>query len=192
MAISGSDGGAQGGAEVEYEIFADLPGPFGAQLNAQHAFFNLAEILMYPVDARASPMRVQFMDIPPGWRIATALATPAGDFSAENYDRLVDSPVEIGSFQESDFDEGGGHYRVVVDADPADYDMQNSSSMLRRLVSAATAWMDDRPFQTYLVSVSLSARARRQRHGARLLDRHRFERRTAGGKSAGSGRPDRA
>ena len=143
-------GGAQGGIEVEYEILADLTGPFGAQLNAQHAFFNLAEILMYPVDARASPMRVQFVDIPPGWRIATALATAAGDFSAENYDRLVDSPVEIGNFQESDFDEGAGHYRVVVDADSADYDMPQLVLMLRRLVSAAAAWMEDRPFQTYL------------------------------------------
>lgn len=148
--ISGSDGGAQGGAEIEYEILAHLTGPFGAQLNAQHAFFNLAEILMYPVDARVSPMRVQFVDLPPGWRIATALANSAGDFSAEDYDRLVDSPVEIGSFQETDFDEGGGHYRVVVDADPADYDMQQIVLMLRRLVSAAAAWMDDRPFPTYL------------------------------------------
>jgi predicted metalloprotease with PDZ domain len=148
--ISGSDGGAQSGAEVEYEVLADLPGPFGAQLNAQHAFFNLAEILMYPVDARISPMRVQFVDLPAGWRIATALATSEGEFRAENYDRLVDSPVEIGSFQESDFDEGGGHYRVVVDADHADYDMQQLVLMLHRLVSAATAWMDDRPFPTYL------------------------------------------
>ena len=38
----------------------------------------------------------------------------------------------------------------MVDADPADYDMQQLVLMLRRLVSAATAWMDDRPFQTYL------------------------------------------
>ena len=41
--------GAAQGAEIEYEIFADQSGPFGAQLNSQHAFFNLAEILMYPV-----------------------------------------------------------------------------------------------------------------------------------------------
>ena len=37
-------------------------------------------------------------------------------------------------FRKSDFDEGGGHYRVVVDADPADYDMQRIVSTLRRLV----------------------------------------------------------
>jgi len=143
--------GTEAGGEIEYEIFADQPGPFGAQLNAHHAFFNLAEILMYPVRARAYPMQVRFVDIPSGWRIATELASsPAGDFSAENYDRLVDSPVEIGAFQESDFDEAGGHYRVVVDADPADYDLQKIVPLLRSLVSAATGWMDDRPFDTYL------------------------------------------
>jgi predicted metalloprotease with PDZ domain len=142
--------GAEGGAEIEYEIFADQSGPFGAQLNAHHAFFNLAEILMYPVDARASPMQVRVTDIPSAWRIATAMATSSEGFSAENYDRLVDSPVEIGAFQESDFDEGGGHYRVVVDADPTDYDMQTTISTLRSLVGAATAWMKDRPYQTYL------------------------------------------
>ena len=143
-------GRAEQGAEIDYEIFADQSGPFGAQLNAHHAFFNLAEILMYPVDARASPMQVQFTDIPSGWRIGTALAASSEGFSAENYDRLVDSPVEVSAFQEADFDEGGGHYRVVVDADPADYDMKATISTLRSLVASATAWMKDRPYQTYL------------------------------------------
>jgi predicted metalloprotease with PDZ domain len=138
------------GAEVEYEILADQSGPFGAQLNPQHGFFNLAEILMYPVDGRSSPTEVSFTDLPFGWHIATALASSGGAFAAENYDRLVDAPVEIGAFQESDFDEGGGHYRVVVDADPSEYDMRKVVAMLRRLVSAATIWMEDRPFQTYV------------------------------------------
>jgi predicted metalloprotease with PDZ domain len=142
--------GAGIGAEIDYEIFADQPGSFGAQLNAHHAFFNLAQILMYPVDARASPTQVRFTDIPAGWQIATALASSSGEFSAQDYDRLVDSPVEIGSFQESDFDEGGGHYRVVVDAEPADYDLPRIVSTLRSLVASATGWMKDRPYQTFL------------------------------------------
>ncbi len=144
--VSGTDGGG----EIEYEIFADQPGPFGAQANAHHAFFNLAQILMYPVRALAYPMQIQFTDIPAGWRIATALVATSEGFSAESYDQLVDSPVEISAFQESDFDEGGGHYRVVVDADAADYDIQRMVSTLRRLVAAATDWMKDRPYQTYL------------------------------------------
>jgi predicted metalloprotease with PDZ domain len=142
--------GTQNGAVVDYEILAALAGPYGAQLNASHAFFNLAEILMYLPDARNAKLRLQFTNVPAGWKFATALPSEGGGFRAENYDQLVDSPVEIGPFTESDFDEGGGHYRVVVDADPSDYNMQKIVANLQRMVAAATAWMEDRPFQTYI------------------------------------------
>ena len=143
--------GAENGAHIEYQIFANQPGPYGAQLDSHHAFFNLAEILMFSVDSRSAPLRLTFSDVPSGWKIATTLkaASPA-EFSAENYDRLVDSPVEIGAFQESDFDESGGHYRIVVDADPSDYDLKKIDGMARKIVAAATSWMNDRPFDTYL------------------------------------------
>jgi predicted metalloprotease with PDZ domain len=142
--------GAESGAVIEYQIYADSPGPFGAQLNGHHGFFNLAQILMYPLDARSAAVRVHFSHLPEGWRIATPLAPlPGGDFAADNYDRLVDSPVELGSFQESDFDEAGGHFRVIVDADPSDYDADKIVAALHKIVAAATSWMNDRPFDTY-------------------------------------------
>lgn len=142
--------GAAGGAIVEYEIYVDSPGPFGAQLNPHHAFFNLAQILMYPVDARTAACNVRFGHVPGGWHIATPLTLDSeGEFSAPNYDRLVDSPVEIGNFQESDFDEAGGHFRVIIDADSTDYDMAQIVSALHKIVVAATTWMNDRPFDAY-------------------------------------------
>jgi predicted metalloprotease with PDZ domain len=143
--------GTAAGAVVEYQIYADSPGPFGAQLNTHHAFFNLAQILMYPVDARNAAMRVHFSRIPDGWRVATPLVPLADSgFSADNYDRMVDSPVEIGAFQESDFDEAGGHFRVVVDAEAGDYQMEKITANLHKIVAAATSWMNDRPFDTYI------------------------------------------
>jgi predicted metalloprotease with PDZ domain len=142
---------AEAGAVVDYQIFVDSPGPFGAQFNSHHAFFNLAQVLMYPVEARNGPMVARFSRVPDGWRIATPLTSkPEGSFSADNYDRLVDSPVEIGDFKESDFDEGGGHYRVIVDAEAADYDMEKIDGMLHKIVAAATSWMNDRPFENYM------------------------------------------
>ena len=143
--------GAEGGAVVEYEIYVDSFGPFGAQLTPHHAFFNLAQILLYPVAARSEPMVVRFTQLPQGWHVATPLTpSPNGGFSAENYDRLVDSPVEMGRFQESDFDQDGGHYRVVVDAEPSDYDVEKIDAMLHKIVAAATSWMADRPFDIYM------------------------------------------
>ena len=143
--------GAQAGAVVEYEIFADSPGPFGAEFNSHHAFFNLAQLLMYPVDARNRLMIAGFSQVPQGWRVATPLTSlPDGRFSAESYDRLVDSPVEIGDFKESDFDERGGHYRVIIDAKAGDYDMEKITAMLHKIVAAAAGWMEDRPFDSYM------------------------------------------
>ena len=142
---------AQGGAVINYQIYIDSFGPFGAQLNPHHAFFNLAQLLMYPVDARNQPMAVHFNQLPESWRIATPLtSTSDGNFTAENYDRLVDSPVEIGTFQENDFDEGGAHYRVIIDAESSDYDPTKITAMLHKIVAAATTWMQDRPFDAYM------------------------------------------
>jgi predicted metalloprotease with PDZ domain len=143
--------GAEGGAIIEYQIYVDSFGPFGAQFNSLHAFFNLAQLLMYPVDARNEPTVVRFTHVPGEWHIATPLTTsPDRSFSAVSYDRLVDSPVEIGTFQESDFDEAGARYRVVIDAESADYDSDKITAMLRKIVAGATSWMDDRPFESYM------------------------------------------
>ena len=142
--------GTSGGATIEYQIYLDSPGPFGAQLSAHHAFLNLAQVLMYPVDARSSAFTLRFARIPNKWRIATPLRSSGDDFVAENYDRLVDSPVEISDFQETDFDQSGGHFRIIFDADPADYDSQKIAAALQKIVAAAISWMDDRPFDTYM------------------------------------------
>ncbi len=139
------------GATVEYEATADQPSPYGAQLNPAHAFFNLAEILMYPPGVGSAPVQLTFTGLPAGWRIATALADDGPTkFSAETYDRMADSPVEIGTFREENFEADGSRYRVVVDAAPADYDMQKIVSVVRRIVTTEITWMDDRPFTTYL------------------------------------------
>ena len=141
--------GSADGAIVEYQIYLDSPGTFGAQLNSHHAFLNLAQLLMYPVDARNSPLALRFTHVPGDWHIATPLQSAGEAFVAGNYDRLVDSPVEIGTFHESDFDDSGGHFRVIIDADPADYDADKIVAALHKIVSSAISWMNDRPFDTY-------------------------------------------
>jgi predicted metalloprotease with PDZ domain len=138
------------GAIVQYQIYVDSPGPFGAQLTSHHAFFNLAQILMYPTDARSSPLTLHFQDVPPEWHIATPLKSAGDTFLADNYDRAVDSPVELSAFQESDFEEAGAHYRVIIDADPADYDLKKILAVLHKIVASATTWMNDRPFENYI------------------------------------------
>ncbi|MBZ5630021.1 MAG: PDZ domain-containing protein [Acidobacteriia bacterium] len=135
----------------EYDVVADNPGPFGAELNDRHAFFNLAEILMYPVDLRDGWMQVTFTDVPPAWKVATSLRQIRTNLLlARNYDELVDAPVELGTFQESVLAQRGAEYRVVVDADPSDYDMSAISRMAYKLAATEVEWMQDWPAGHYL------------------------------------------
>ncbi len=182
---------AESGAEVEYDIYLDQPGPFGAQYNSDHAFLNLAQVLMYPLDARDSQMTVTFIGLPEHWQVATALESlrpgvpsARGIFVARNYDRLVDAPIELGTFHETSFDVNGATIRIAVDADPADYDLKSLADMVRKVVTAEMEWMDDKPFGQYLFHLSLSSRAGCRRDGARILHRYRSECRPHQGRSS--------
>ena len=140
-----------------YDIYLDEAGPFGAQLNAQHAFFNWAQVLVYRPEHRNEPVTVKLLDLPAGWRLRdTGLfggITPEdaqhAQAEAAGYDRLVDSPVELGSFAEAQFQQNDATYHVVVDADPADYDMAAVRTMLQKVTAAGVDWMQDRPYDEY-------------------------------------------
>lgn len=141
-------------SDVEYEIVLDSPGPFGAQFNAEHSFLNLAQVLMYTDAARGFPLELAFSGVPRNWQFATALkrltARTEPTFTATNYDQLVDSPVEFGTFASQEFDEGGAHYQVVVHADPSDYDMNAITAQARKLAATEVEWMNDLPFDHYV------------------------------------------
>lgn len=116
------DGSCQAGDhnsfEIQYAIEWNDLGPFNSQLDAHHAFMNLAEILMYVPDRRSEDVEVQFVGLPAGWQTAAELA-PSHDqnsYFAASYDNLVDAPVESGKFEQFEFDESGGHFHVVVDS----------------------------------------------------------------------------
>jgi predicted metalloprotease with PDZ domain len=145
------------GARILYEMFSDDPGPYGAQLNSQHAFFNLAEILLYADDLRNLAAAIEFRGVPAQWKIASPLAEREDWYAAENYDRLVDSPFEIGTFAEQDFTATCGRYRVILDHDGAEQPVFDSPAILKRMlpplkriVSSASTWMNDCPFHSYM------------------------------------------
>lgn len=142
-------------ASVDYEIFAADPGPFGAELNEQHSFLNLAQVLVYPIGHTLGQVFVTFSDLPTNWSIATPLLGPISAspdiswYCADSYDHLVDSPVEIGNFNELTFSEGDAEYRVVVRSDD-DYRPDEILGILKKIVAAETDWMQDRPFRQYM------------------------------------------
>jgi predicted metalloprotease with PDZ domain len=138
-----------GSVVIEYSISWDESGPFNSQLNARHAFVNFAEILMYVPDRRAEDIEVNFTDVLSDWRSIAEL--PAGheshSFTASSYDALVDAPVEIGKFEEFEFDNGNAHFRVVVDS--RDWNRATLEDSLKRITGYELKLMGGPPFKEY-------------------------------------------
>ncbi|MGA3299580.1 MAG: PDZ domain-containing protein [Candidatus Acidiferrales bacterium] len=134
---------------VTYSIEWDDPGPFNSQLNAHHAFLNFAEVLMYLPDRRSEATMVQFDDVPASWHIAVELplVPDASAVQAESYDKLVDAPVELSGFEEFRFEEGGAHFRVVVDG--KDWHRDRLENALKRITGYEMKLMGGAPFPEY-------------------------------------------
>ena len=142
---------------VDYNIHLDSSGPFGSQLSPEHGFFNWAMVLMYSPATRSQGMSVQLLDVPAGWGLqdvhilgeASAGKVEQTVGVAHGYDELVDSPAEVGVFQQSEFQQDGATYHIVVHGDPHDYDAGKLQEVVRKITHAAVDWMADRAFDEY-------------------------------------------
>ena len=139
-----------GDVTIQYDDYWDDVGPFSSQLNEHHAYMNLAEVLFYVPARRAEESFVQYTDLLANWHVAQELpaAQAPQSFMAPSYDALVDAPVEIGAFREFQIDAGNAHLRVVVDG--TDWNQNDLSDTLRKIVSSETGMMRDVPFREYM------------------------------------------
>ncbi len=135
---------------LRYRVYANEESVFSAVLNNEHAFLNLALLLFYLPRERGRPTRAKFL-LPEGWKLATMLEETAepDEFAAPDYDTLVDSPVEAGSFQEYQYAQSGATYRVVVHADPDDYSSDRLLKSLKKITAVQTDMMGGAPFRRY-------------------------------------------
>ena len=154
---------AGGALVVEYQVEWDEPGPFSSQLNAAHAFLNPATVLLYVPARRAEGVALEFRDLPPNWKLATALdpgPAPAS-FVAAGYDDLVQAPIEAGVFTEFTVNVPGPPVRVVVhsaqpNAESADlWSREHLQDGARRIVESQTALMGGAPYPHYLFILHL-------------------------------------
>jgi predicted metalloprotease with PDZ domain len=137
---------------INYSILWDDPGPFASQLNPEHAFLNLAMVLLYVPDRRAEDAHLLFEDLPEGWRVAVELEGPgagrSGPYTAPSYDALVDAPVELGNFTEFRMQAGARPIRIVVHGDAGD--QSRLTGALKRIVDYDSSLMGGAPFREYL------------------------------------------
>lgn len=92
---------------VRYRVYADSLSDRTRHVDADHAFLNPAAVFVYADEFRDRSVEVT-MDLPDGWQAASGMEQPdPGRFVAPHYDRLVDSPIEAGTFDLVSFEAAG-------------------------------------------------------------------------------------
>jgi predicted metalloprotease with PDZ domain len=140
---------------VRYAIYWDEPGPFGTQLNREHAFINPAMILMYVPERRAEPVHLAFPDIPgtwqgtgPGIQLEEQMGR-ARQFSSTfpNYDSLADAPVEMGKFEEFQLPRMSPEIWVIIHGD--NYKKKQVEAELKQICEYELKLMGKAPYRRY-------------------------------------------
>ena len=140
---------AGGRVRVEYAVLADRPGPFGAFADANYATLNLAQILLYPVEARNDEFTLAFAGLPPDWKVAVTLEENGSGYRAPNYDLLTDTPVLLADFVEDSFAYDGASIRVAAFGEPGGFDLDILMDSVKRIVGSAAEIMQGLPLAHY-------------------------------------------
>jgi predicted metalloprotease with PDZ domain len=142
---------------VRYAVYANELSVRTSDLNDRHAFWNNANLLMYPdgLLGAASTLKVEpFGD----WKVATGLPAVRGapnTFRAENFDVLYDSPFLVSNFRLLSFEVRGVPHRFVVDGE-GDYDAERLRRDAQRITEAAAELMGEIPYRDYTYMLMLA------------------------------------
>src|SRR6266852_689367 len=141
---------AGGAITIRYATFWDDSGPFGTQLNPDHAFINPAMILLYVEDRRTESSELRLADIPGGWHVASSALAPGADgalLKAESYDALADAPIEVSKFSEFDLPDLSPKVHVVIHGDG--WNKHDVETALRKICVYEIHLMEGAPYSRY-------------------------------------------
>jgi predicted metalloprotease with PDZ domain len=144
----------KGKLTVHYEVYAWDLSVRAAHLDQTHGFFNGTSVFLRAVGQESEPHVVDIQR--PGheaaakWRVATALQELKarrygfGTYIAQDYDELIDSPVEMGTFEMASFKALGVQHDVVFTGRVPNLDIARVCADLKQICETQIAFFEPR------------------------------------------------
>ncbi len=140
---------SDGPVVLHYEVYAWDLSVRAAHLDQTHGFFNGTSVFLRVHGLEDVPHIVEIQR-PAGpayesWRVATALRELKakrygfGLYAADNYDELIDHPVEMGSFALATFTAHGVPHDIVITGQVPRLDMARLAADLKKVCEAQIA-----------------------------------------------------
>ncbi|GIU28811.1 PDZ domain-containing protein [Shewanella schlegeliana] len=161
---------------VNYQLYANKLGQRVNHIDASHAFLDASGTFVYSPEFRDEPIRVS-LKVPNNWNSYSGMDRGAKEhsFAADNYDILVDSPIETGISEHREFSADGRQYELVVWGE-GNYDIDKMVTDLTKLSGQADVIWDDYPFEryVYMVHATSGASGATEHLNSTIIQRPRF------------------
>ncbi len=146
---------------LRYQVMAHDESVRTAWLDSRRGFFNGTSMFMQVLGQSQDPvsMNIEPNEALPHWRLATSLsplkirANGFGTYHAQDFDELVDHPVEMGDFWEARFEVRGVEHRLVVSGASPRFDGERLLNDTRAICESVMRFWHGRgrpPFDRYV------------------------------------------
>ncbi len=142
---------------VEYRVYAwSLGNPYYAHLEKDFGYFNGSLVFMYYKGRKTEPVRLKIV-VPEGWQVHSAMPVQISnsEFEAPDYDTFIDSPAFLGNLSKFSFEAGGKLHHFVMNAG-FDYNQQQITKDLARMIEWYRKMMGELPYEEYTFFVRVS------------------------------------
>ncbi len=136
---------------VRYRIFANELTVRTNHLDRTHGYFNGAAMFCFIPGYQQQPISVTIVS-PTAWQVATPLppvADSANTFIAPNFDRLVDSPFEIGQHAVYDFVAEGKPHEYVIWGENHNLNVDQLIVDTQKIIATEAAMFGELPYDRY-------------------------------------------
>ncbi|WP_199612060.1 M61 family metallopeptidase [Flocculibacter collagenilyticus] len=161
---------------LAYQVYANQLGKRSRHIDDSHAFIDASGYFMYADQFRNDDVTVT-LEVPNNWRSVSGMkqGDNAHSFVAENYDVLIDSPIETGINSLHKFEQNGKEYEVVFWG-KGNYDEKQTVADFKKLVAQYNAIWHDIPFERYvfMVHATTNSRGATEHLNSTIIQRKRF------------------
>ena len=154
--------GAKDEVHVAYRVYGHDLSVRTNHVDGSHAFAASAATFFAVEGHEGDPMEVELVP-PEGWSVATSLPSAAGEdnlYLANDFDHLVDSPIDMGEHTSISFDALGKKHDFVVWGE-GNYDLQAIARDTASIIQAsADMFGGSLPYERYLFILHSAVGAR--------------------------------
>ncbi len=140
---------------ITYKVYAYETSVRTSFLDATHGFVHGTSIFMYVEDLTELPITLEVVPFKEWSKVSTGLKKLDGkgfNFKADNYDQLVDAPIQIGNHKIISFKAGGISHDVAM-VGMAEYDERVIVRDLTKIIESAIRIFNHNPNDYYLFIV---------------------------------------